>query len=96
MLENATRICEAKFGTLSRYNGETFATWRAVRPFANIAESGMGGRSNPAWSRRSPHEATCTSPIFTRTQPKPTGEPCSIAELAGARTLAHRADAQGE
>jgi hypothetical protein len=33
MLENATRICEAKFGTLFRFDGETFTRWRnSIRP----------------------------------------------------------------
>ena len=39
MLENATRICDAKFGTLFRYDGERCALGRWLRHAARIASS---------------------------------------------------------
>jgi GAF domain-containing protein len=41
LLENATRICEATFGNLSLYSGETFQNVALHNPPAGYAEGGL-------------------------------------------------------
>ena len=42
LLENATRICEARFGNLSIYNGETFQNVALHNPPGGYSERGLG------------------------------------------------------
>ena len=100
MLENATRICEAKFGNLSIYNGETFANVAFHNPPPEFAERRLGEviRADPesglAYVARTKQLAHIDD-LRTR-PPYLEGDPAvvALADLAGARTLLHRADAQ--
>jgi two-component system, NtrC family, sensor kinase len=91
MLENATRVCGANFGTMSLYDGESFhsvarhntppAFAGAVRPFRPHPKSGM---ATVASTRQAVQiEDLRTQPPYLE------GDPAVVAlsDLAGARTL---------
>src|ERR1051326_2536605 len=94
MLENATRLCGAQFGTLSLYDGETYrrvalhnvppgyAALRLREPFKPHPKSGLA---------RVAKTKQFTQIDDIRTQPPyREGDPAvvAIADLAGARTIA--------
>ena len=93
MLENATRICEAKFGNLSLYNGETFKNVALHNPPAEYAERGLGEVIRPhqesglAYVARTKQIAHIDD-IRTR-RPYLEGDPAAVglADVAGARSL---------
>jgi GAF domain-containing protein len=93
MLENATRICEAKFGNLSIYNGETFVNVAFHNPPPEFAERRLGEVIRPhpesglAYVARTKQLAHIDD-LRTR-PPYLEGDPAvvALADLAGARTL---------
>jgi two-component system NtrC family sensor kinase len=93
MLENTTRICEAKFGNLSLYNGETFKNVALHNPPAEYAERGLGEVIRPhqesglAYVARTKQIAHIDD-IRTR-RPYLEGDPAAVglADVAGARSL---------
>ena len=93
LLENATRICEARFGNLSLYNGETFQNVALHNPPDGYSEKGLGevirphAESGLAYVARTKQIAHIDD---IRTQPPyREGDPAvvGLADLAGARTL---------
>jgi GAF domain-containing protein len=93
MLENATRLCNAKFGTLSLYDGETYqnvalhnvpaglADTRLRHPFRPHAKSGL---AHVAMTKQIKHiDDLRTQPPYLD------GDPAVVAivDLAGARTI---------
>ena len=93
LLENATRICEATFGNLSLYNGETFQNVALHNPPAGYAERGLGevirphAESGLAYVARTKQLAHIDD---IRTQaPYLEGDPAvvGLADVAGARIL---------
>jgi GAF domain-containing protein len=93
LLENATRICEAQFGNLSLYNGETFQNVALHNPPAGYTERGLGevirphAESGLAYVARTKQMAHIDD---IRTQPPYLeGDPAAVglADVAGARTL---------
>src|SRR5262245_10410081 len=93
MLENATRICGAKFGMLNLYDGDSFRTVafhnaplayveaRSGRPFRPHPESGLGYVER---TRQIAHiEDVRARQVYLE------GDPVvvALADLAGARTL---------
>jgi two-component system, NtrC family, sensor kinase len=93
MLGNATRICEAKFGNLSLYNGETFQNVALHNPPAEYAERGLGEVIRPhpesglAYVARTKQIAHIDD-IRTR-PPYLEGDPAAVglADVAHARSL---------
>ena len=93
LLENATRICEAKFGNLSLYNGETFQNVALHNPPAGYAERGLGevirphpesGLAYVARTKQLAHiDDIRTQPPYLKGDPAVVG----LADVAGARTL---------
>ena len=93
LLENATRICEARFGNLSLYNGETFQNVALHNPPDGYSERGLGevirphAESGLAYVARTKQIAHIDD---IRTQPPyREGDPSAVglADVAGARTL---------
>jgi GAF domain-containing protein len=93
MLENATRICEARFGNLSLYNGEIFQNVALHNPPAEYAERGLGeiirphpesGLAYVARTKQIKHiEDIRTQPPYLEGDPAVVG----LADVAGARSL---------
>ena len=101
MLENATRICEAKFGVLFGYGeGDIYARWPCAMLPTAYAEylrqrnrfcpsRGIASRPPVADKRGGPHRRS-------REQASPNASPSCVAlDLRGARSPCCRADAQG-
>ena len=93
LLENATRICEARFGNMSLYNGETFQNVALHNPPGGYSERGLGevirphAESGLAYVVRTKQIAHIDD---IRTQPPyREGDPAvvGLADVAGARTL---------
>jgi len=93
LLENATRICEARFANLSLYNGETFQNVALHNPPAGYTERGLRevirphAESGLAYVVRTKQIAHIDD---IRAQPPyREGDPAvvGLADLAGARTL---------
>ena len=93
LLENATRICEARFANLSLYNGETFQNVALHNPPAGYTERGLRevirphAESGLAYVVRTKQIAHIDD---IRTQPPyREGDPAvvGLADVAGARTL---------
>ena len=93
LLENATRICEARFANLSIYNGETFQNVALHNPPGGYSERGLGevirphAESGLAYVVRTKQIAHIDD---IRTQPPyREGDPAvvGLADVAGARTL---------
>ena len=93
MLENATRICEAQFGNLSLYNGETFQNVALHNPPAGYTERGLrevirphaeSGLAYVARTKQIAHiDDIRTQPPYLEGDPAAVG----LADVAGARTL---------
>ena len=93
LLENATRICEATFGNLSLYNGETFQNVALHNPPTGYAERGLGevirphpesGLAYVARTKQLAHiDDIRTQPPYHKGDPAVVG----LADVAGARTL---------
>ena len=93
LLENATRICEATFGNLSLYNGETFQNVALHNPPTGYAERGLGevirphpesGLAYVARTKQLAHiDDIRTQPPYLKGDPAVVG----LADVAGARTL---------
>ena len=92
-MENATRICEARFANLSLYNGETFQNVALHNPPAGYTERGLRevirphAESGLAYVVRTKQIAHIDD---IRTQPPyREGDPAvvGLADVAGARTL---------
>ena len=93
LLENATRICEAQFGNLSFYNGETFQNVALHNPPGGYSERGLGevirphAESGLAYVARTKQIAHIddirTQPPYREDDPAVVG----LADVAGARTL---------
>ena len=93
LLENATRICEAQFGNLSLYNGETFQNVALHNPPGGYSERGLGevirphAESGLAYVARTKQIAHIddirTQPPYREDDPAVVG----LADVAGARTL---------
>ena len=94
VLENAVRVCGARFGTMNLYDGEKFDTVAGYnvpreytetqlnRPFVPHPKSGLG---TIALTRRPVHiEDIRTQPPYLEGNPAVVG----ISDIAGARTLA--------
>ena len=92
MLENATRICEAKFGIHGRYDGDAFhavALHDAPPAFAEYRGSAsrlQSGPGKPARPRRCRPSRSSTSPTSQQT-PYRARPGASPVKLGGARTL---------
>jgi two-component system, NtrC family, sensor kinase len=93
LLENATRICEARFGNMSLYNGETFQNVALHNPPDGYSERGLGevirphAKSGLAYVARTKQIAHIDD---IRTQPPyREGDPAVVllADVAGARSL---------
>ena len=93
LLENATRICEARFGNMSLYNGETFQNVALHNPPDGYSERGLSevirphAESGLAYVARTKQIAHIDD---IRTQPPyREGDPAVVllADAAGARTL---------
>ena len=93
LLENATRICEATFGNLSLYSGETFQNVALHNPPAGYAERGLGEVIRPhpesglAYVARTKQLAHIDD--IRKQPPYLKGDPAvvGLADVAGARTL---------
>ena len=93
LLENATRICEAQFGNLSLYNGETFQNVALHNPPAGYAVRGLrevirphaeSGLAYVARTKQIAHIGDIrTQPPYLEGDPAVVG----LADVAGARTL---------
>ena len=93
LLENATRICEARFGNMSLYNGETFQNVALHNPPAGYTERGLGevirphaesGLAYVAKTKQIAHiDDIRTQPPYREGDPAVVG----LADVAGARTL---------
>ena len=93
LLENATRICEAQFGNLSLYNGETFQNVALHNPPAGYAVRGLrevirphaeSGLAYVARTKQIAHIGDIrTQPPYLEGDPAAVG----LADVAGARTL---------
>ena len=93
LLENATRICEATFGNLSFYDGETFQNVALHNPPAGYAERGLGevirphpesGLAYVAKTKKLAHiDDIRMQPPYLIGDPAAVG----LADVAGARTL---------
>ena len=92
-MENATSICEARFGNMSLYNGETFRNVALHNPPDGYSEKGLGevirphAKSGLAYVARTKQIAHIDD---IRTQPPyREGDPAVVllADVAGARTL---------
>ena len=93
LLENATRICEAQFGNLSLYNGETFQNVALHNPPAGYTERGLrevihphaeSGLAYVARTKQIAHiDDIRTQPPYREGDPAVVG----LADVAGARTL---------
>ena len=93
LLENATRICEATFGNLSLYDGETFQNVALHNPPAGYAERGLGevirphpesGLAYVARTKQLAHiDDIRMQPPYLKGDPAVVG----LADVAGARTL---------
>jgi GAF domain-containing protein len=93
LLENATRICEATFGNLSLYDGETFQNVALHNPPAGYAERGLGevirphpesGLAYVAKTKKLAHiDDIRMQPPYLIGDPAAVG----LADVAGARTL---------
>ena len=93
LLENATRICEAQFGNLSFYNGETFQNVALHNPPAGYAVRGLrevirphaeSGLAYVARTKQIAHIGDIrTQPPYLEGDPAAVG----LADVAGARTL---------
>jgi two-component system NtrC family sensor kinase len=93
LLENATRICEAQFGNLSLYNGETFQNVALHNPPAGYTERGLrevihphaeSGLAYVARTKQIAHIGDIrTQPPYLEGDPAAVG----LADVAGARTL---------
>ena len=93
MLVNATRICEAKFGNLSLYNGETFQNVALHNPPAGYAERGLrevirphpeSGLAHVARTKQIAHiDDLRTRPPYLEGDPAAVG----LVDVAGARSL---------
>ena len=92
-MENATRICEAQFGNLSLYNGETFQNVALHNPPAGYAVRGLrevirphaeSGLAYVARTKQIAHIGDIrTQPPYLEGDPAAVG----LADVAGARTL---------
>ena len=93
MLENAVRICEAKFGNLSLYNGETFQNVALHNPPAGYAATGLREvirphpKSGLAYVARTKQIAHIDD--IRMQPPYRDGDPAvvGLADVAGARSL---------
>ena len=93
LLENATRICEAQFGNLVFYNGETFQNVALHNPPAGYIERGLrevirphakSGLAHVARTKQMAHiEDIRAQPPYLEGDPAALG----LADVAGARTL---------
>ena len=94
MLENATRICEAKFGILFLLRGRRLHRGRDARRAAGICRSLASSAADPSrsgdtvWTVSRRPSRSSTSPTSRRSRPTPTGAVrIATLELGGARTL---------
>ena len=91
MLENATRICEAKFGTLFRYEGDAFRTRRACTTsppaFAEFATARADHRRSRARRSAALLETKQVGPHRRRCRPIRGIPRRSPVRLGGARTM---------
>ena len=95
MLANATRICEAKFGTLWLREGDAFRAGRVAQRAAGLCRvragaSRVSGRSRTSPSGASPRRSRWSrSPTFTTDMPTLERDPTRSlrVELGGARTV---------
>ena len=93
LLENATRICEARFGNISLYNGETFQNVALHNPPDGYSERGLGevirphAESGLAYVARTKQIAHIDD--IRMQPPYREGDPAVVllADVAGARTL---------
>ena len=93
LLENATRICEARFGNMSLYNGETFQNVALHNPPDGYSERGLGevirphAKSGLAYVARTKQIAHIDD--IRMQPPYREGDPAVVllADAAGARTL---------
>ena len=93
LLENATRICEARFGNLSFYDGETFQNVALHNPPVGYSERGLGevirphAESGLAYVARTKQIAHIGD--IRMQPPYREGDPAvvGLADVAGARTL---------
>ena len=93
LLENATRICEARFANLSLYNGETFQNVALHNPPAGYTERGLrevirphadSGLAYVVRTKQIAHiDDIRAQPPYREGDPAVVG----LADLAGARTL---------
>jgi signal transduction histidine kinase/CheY-like chemotaxis protein len=92
MLENATRICEAKFGTLYTYDGNGFhaaAFHNAPPAFVKSREPVIRPPPETPLGRVASTKKVAQVPDITATRPYIEGDPFVVAaaELAGYRTV---------
>src|SRR5262245_1667958 len=93
MLANATRLCDAKFGTLNLYDGETYRNVALHNVPTGLAETRLRESFRPHPKSGMAHVARTKEIAHTndlRTQPPYLeGDPAvvDIADLAGARTI---------
>jgi transcriptional regulator with GAF, ATPase, and Fis domain len=93
MLENATRLCEAKFGTLNLYEGDVFRQVGFYNVPPAFAEAGRGkpmrphprsGHAEVVRTKQEVHiEDLQTQPPYLEGDPAAT----ALADLGGARTV---------
>ena len=103
MLENAVRICDAKFGNIYRWDGDGFAHRRDAQHTTCLRRGHAGVRRirparkscSVAWWRP---KRWFTSPMLQQTEAYVERDPAAVAavELGGIRTLIVRPDAEGE
>jgi two-component system, NtrC family, sensor kinase len=93
LLENATRICEAKFGTLNLYDGSVFEIASHYNVPPAFVETGLHNviRPHPSSAHAKVVQTAQVVHIedLTRTMPYREGDPAvtAIGDLGGARTI---------
>jgi two-component system NtrC family sensor kinase len=93
LLENATRICEAKFGTLNLYDGSVFEIASHYNVPPAFVETGLHNviRPHPSSAHAKVVQTAQVVHIedLTRTTPYREGDPAvtAIGDLGGARTI---------